>query len=307
MTVSVVIPCYNVRKYITECLSSVYKQNYDNLQVICVDNASEDGTYNTLLELQEKKYPNLVVEQEQQEGAPCARNKGLEQAEGEWVQFLDADDLLLPQKISHQIEEVAEYSRVPFVAGSYYKQDLDGTRTEVQPLEDVWKGLFTTRLGNTCANLFRTRRVREVGGWDTDLESSQEYDLMFRLLQEERNLLLDRQPHTIIRERATGQISNRDGAKRWARYVQLRVKIMEYLRQNESQIWQDDKEFFRQKLFESIRSLARYDLATAKEYLREYIPEDFVPNITQANSWRYMAMYRILGFEKTEKLKTLIV
>ncbi len=101
MLVSVVIPCYNVEDYIEECIHSAFAQTHKPIEVICIDNNSTDNTWQKLKQLQEK-YPSLLIDKELKPGAPAARNKGLALSKGEWIQFLDADDLLLPEKIEHQ-------------------------------------------------------------------------------------------------------------------------------------------------------------------------------------------------------------
>ena len=105
MLVSIVIPCYNVQEYLAECLDSIFAQSYPFLEVICIDNNSTDETYR-LLQKTKQKYPTLIIDKESMPGAPAARNKGLALAKGEWIQFLDADDLLLPAKIEHQLNMV---------------------------------------------------------------------------------------------------------------------------------------------------------------------------------------------------------
>ena len=105
MLVSVVIPCFNVEHFITECIESVVSQTHQELEIICVDNNSTDNTWETFLELK-NKYPNIFLVQEMKKGANAARNKGLDIAKGEWIQFLDADDLYLPTKLEEQVKYI---------------------------------------------------------------------------------------------------------------------------------------------------------------------------------------------------------
>jgi glycosyltransferase involved in cell wall biosynthesis len=82
MLVTIIVPCFNVKEYITECLDSVFVQTYTNIEVICIDNNSTDDTYQFLEKLKQK-YPTLLIEKETMPGAPAARNKGLALANGE--------------------------------------------------------------------------------------------------------------------------------------------------------------------------------------------------------------------------------
>src|SRR4051812_22218363 len=106
MLISVIIPAYNVEDYISSCLDSVFNQRYKNIEIICIDDGSTDKTLSVLLKYQEKFSGNFKVIQQRNLGAPLSRNNGLEAASGDFIQFLDADDLLMPEKIAHQVEMI---------------------------------------------------------------------------------------------------------------------------------------------------------------------------------------------------------
>ena len=92
--VSVIIPCYNVESYIDRCLASITVQTIgmENLELICVDDASADGTWNRLL-LWEQLYPEqvILIRQEVNRRQGAARNLGLQYASADWVSFVDAE------------------------------------------------------------------------------------------------------------------------------------------------------------------------------------------------------------------------
>ena len=121
--VSVIIPAYNVEAYIAPCLGSVLAQSYPKLEIICVDNNSTDNTLQKLEALREK-HPEIILLTEEKQGAPAARNAGLHIAKGEWIQFLDADDILLPGKISRQVS-LLENAEVGFIAGASVRVSPD--------------------------------------------------------------------------------------------------------------------------------------------------------------------------------------
>ena len=99
-TISVIIPCYNVEKYIDRCLTSLERQTVgmDSLEIICLDDKSADGTLDKLHEW-EKKYPEniCIVELPDNGRQGRARNIGLEYATCEWVAFIDSDDWVEPE------------------------------------------------------------------------------------------------------------------------------------------------------------------------------------------------------------------
>ncbi len=95
MQVSVVIPVYNVLPYLSECLDSVFSQDFASFEVICVNDGSTDGS-DTVLEQYRQAHPNLSILNQRNAGQSVARNAGLARAKGEYVFFLDSDDYLLP-------------------------------------------------------------------------------------------------------------------------------------------------------------------------------------------------------------------
>ena len=103
--ISVIIPCYNVEDYIEEAIASVMAQTYMDFELILVDNNSTDGTLR-ILERAAINSSRIRVLKEYGHGAPRARNLGLSVARGTWIQFLDADDLMLPDKLERQIKLV---------------------------------------------------------------------------------------------------------------------------------------------------------------------------------------------------------
>lgn len=91
--VSVIIPVYNVEKYLDECLQSIIAQDYMNLQIICVNDGSTDSSL-AILEEYGRKYNNIEVYTKKNGGLSSARNYGIEKAKGEYIFFLDSDDKL---------------------------------------------------------------------------------------------------------------------------------------------------------------------------------------------------------------------
>ena len=278
MLVSVIIPCYNVEAFVEECLNSVLNQSYSEIEIICIDNNSTDNTLR-IISKYAFDFPNkIIVLSEGQKGASFARNLGLYHAKGKWIQFLDADDLLSPEKIAHQVTYSLQNEQVGFIAASFFKQRINGNIEEfILEKTDPFKALFVTKLGNTCANLFLTSSVRDIGGWNTDLKSSQETDLMFRLLQNKTVVLFDNLPFTTIRERESGQISQSDPNKNWIQYIELRFAILVYLKNNCSDYFEIEKGFYYQKLFLQLKKMASFDLKRAQNLYDTYFEKDYSP------------------------------
>ena len=198
MMVSIIIPCYNSEHFVARAICSVMNQTFKDLEIILIDNNSSDNTLSVLKSYQ-NKHPDLFsVFQELTKGAPAARNLGLTKARGEWIQFLDADDELLPDKIQHQLN-VAQVAKADVVAGECLMKYDNSKTTIIRHTDtDVWRGLITSNLGITSSNLWRTTALRSVEGWDVKITSSQEYDLLFRLLKNKATVVTDNIVNTII-------------------------------------------------------------------------------------------------------------
>src|ERR1700688_2815435 len=106
--VSVLIPCYNAEKYVGETLESVFRQTWPELEVIVVDDGSTDGSAAVVRSFAR---PNLRLIQQANRGQTGALNVCCSQATGDFVQYLDADDLIDPDKIALQVERLRSAPR----------------------------------------------------------------------------------------------------------------------------------------------------------------------------------------------------
>jgi len=228
MLVSIIIPCYNVERYIEECLESVYLQTYRPIEVIAVDNNSTDNTLLHLQQVKKEKYNDLIILVEPNKGAPSARNKGLSVAKGEWIQFLDADDLLKPQKLENQIKGLGN-SNAGMIISNYLRQSFNKTN-QSNFTTDLPLNIFSNRAGITSANLWRRETLLKLKGWRVDLGSSQETELMFRLYLNSCDFMFLDDANTIIRQRESGQISQRNPINRLSTYIEVRLAFLSELK-----------------------------------------------------------------------------
>ncbi len=234
---SIVIPCYNCVSTIKRAIESVLSQRYQNYELLLIDNRSTDGTIH-ILNHYKAQYPDKVrVYHEYKRGAPAARNKGLALAKGDWIQFLDSDDELYPEKLARQIQ-LAEKSAAGIVVGNYLMAWTQGRRLRQSrraSAKDPWEGLITSALGITSSNLWRKSDLLAVKGWDEGWTSSQEYDLLFRLLKNGSEIVFDDAFHTLIHqsENSTSKSTDKKKLIQIVRNrINLRCNIKEYLNQN---------------------------------------------------------------------------
>jgi len=305
MKVSIIIPCYNVDKYIEDCFKSIEKQTFSELEVIFVNDGSIDNTVKILENLISSSTLDMRLIHQENKGAPSARNNGIKHCNGSYIQFLDADDILLPNKIKHQINIANENKFPDIIVGSYQRQNMKGDLINeriynVDGNKNLWKHLMKTDLGNTCSNLFNSAIFKDGIKWTESLKSSQEYNLMFKILKKSNKVIFDSHMNTIIRVRDSGSISQQKSDKKWERYVQLRIDIVDYLKNTNPEIINDE---IHQILFSCIRMLYPHNPTKATSYYKEYIPKKFIPRISSTTGKSYVIIYKIFGFIKTERLR----
>lgn len=230
--ISVIIPCYNCVPFIKRAINSVLNQGFQDYELILIDNRSTDGTVH-ILNYYKETYPEKVrLYHEYKRGAPAARNKGMSVSNGEWLQFLDADDELQPEKLARQAK-LAKNSDAGIIIGDYIIERGFGRQQENKhSVKDPWTGLINSCLGVTSSNLWKKSDLESVGGWNEDITSSQEYDLLFRLLKNGSQLEFDTTLSTVV-HREGNSISRSDNKRKLTKIVQnridLRYKIKAYL------------------------------------------------------------------------------
>ena len=102
--ITIIVPVYNVEKYLDECINSLINQDYKRIEIILIDDGSKDNSLKICKEF-EKKYKNIKLIEQKNSGVSIARNKGIENANGEWICFVDSDDYMEKNMISKMVEE----------------------------------------------------------------------------------------------------------------------------------------------------------------------------------------------------------
>src|SRR5262249_36168082 len=162
----ILIPCYNAERWVGQAIESALAQTWANKEVIVVDDGSTDHSLAVIRQfdglIRWESGPNL--------GGGVARNRLLELACGEWLQYLDADDYLLPSKIERQIEHsVIDPDCDVICSPTAWEHLEDGqvlcTDEEIPEPRDPWILLALWRLPQTGGALWRRSALEEVGGW----------------------------------------------------------------------------------------------------------------------------------------------
>ncbi|HEY0978059.1 MAG TPA: glycosyltransferase family 2 protein [Flavobacteriales bacterium] len=301
MRVAVVIPCFNVEAHLASALDSVLAQHHTDLDIVCVDDGSSDGT-RAVIERYCAAHPERIRGiYRSNGGASQARNVGLEQSEGDFVQFLDADDMLAPDKISAQVALLR--ADTDLVVGDFEQVMPDGMLLPALSLYDrPWMALVRTRMGTTSANLWSRRAVQRAGGWNEALASSQDYELIFRMLKNDATVVWDPHQRTRVLKRASGSISRTDVMRNWDRYIALRRSMKDHLETLDPRRYAEEIESLRQYIFMALRIVAKQDRKKAVQEYARSVGRGFVPLVGPATTEKYVLFHRLLGFANTERM-----
>jgi teichuronic acid biosynthesis glycosyltransferase TuaG len=120
--VSIITPTFNSEKYIAETIKSVQAQTYSNWEMIIIDDGSSDNTKKIIYEFQKSDTRIKFFKLAQNSGSGVARNKGIENAIGDFMTFIDADDIWFPSLIEKSIQKIEDINK-PFVFSSYRRSN----------------------------------------------------------------------------------------------------------------------------------------------------------------------------------------
>jgi teichuronic acid biosynthesis glycosyltransferase TuaG len=120
--VSIVTPTYNSEQFIAETILSVQNQSYTHWELLIVDDGSQDKTADLVKELQKNDSRIKFFQLEKNSGPAVARNTGIEQAQGQYLTFIDADDIWFPDFMANSIQTIQK-TGIPFVFSSYRRAD----------------------------------------------------------------------------------------------------------------------------------------------------------------------------------------
>jgi glycosyltransferase involved in cell wall biosynthesis len=193
--VSVVIPAYNAEATLAETLGSVLAQTFADFEVIVVDDGSSDGTPAVAAATGDGRVRVVSVENG---GVARARNRGIHEAAGEFVAFLDADDLWRPSKLERQLTRLAADPRAGMCVTAATR--INSASTELEPLpvskadaEDCCESLLLHSMVAGCVSsgLVRKGVINAAGGFNPAFSQCADWDLWLRLSRATRFAIVD--------------------------------------------------------------------------------------------------------------------
>ncbi len=180
--VSIVIPSYNHARFLEEAITSALNQSHQSAEVIVVDDGSTDDTLGVVAEFRDR----IVYLRQANQGLSVARNTGILEARGEFIQLLDADDALCPGTLDTLAEAVACRPQGAVFFASWDEIDLDGHVTahvDATHLPgDAFHALFNPiAVGPPCRYLVRRSAFARVGLFDNQFPGTEDWDMWLRM------------------------------------------------------------------------------------------------------------------------------
>lgn len=189
--VSVIIPVFNNANTLDDALSSVFAQDYDNLEVIVINDGSSDNSKDVL-----SKFSDTIRLIEQtNSGSAVARTRGIKEAKGKYIAFIDADDMWTQWKISSQVKYLEKHKDIGMVFNAWLEIHGENDRlpifsseSDLSAVDETVSGWIYTKLlleciVHTSSVLMLKRLCDEIGDFDANLKCGQDYDYWIRASQ----------------------------------------------------------------------------------------------------------------------------
>lgn len=304
MLISILIPCFNAERWIAQAIESALGQSWAEKEVIVVDDGSTDRS----LEIIKRFDGRVRWHSGSNQGGNRARNLLLCMSRGEWLQYLDADDYLLPGKLERQARFIDRGADADVVFGPVVLEHCDGTAApsreylHIPEPHDPWVLLARWWLPQTGACLWRKRAIEEVGGWNPTQPCCQEHELYLRLLMGGKKLAYCEGHGAIYRQWGDHTVCKRNIAETWKRRLEIEDRAERYLAER-SELTDARLDALNQARFEIARAMWPSDRAASIRIVDAILASQpgFAPS-SAAAAPRYRALYRWLGFDRTEAI-----
>lgn len=300
--VSILIPCYNAERWIAQAIQSALEQTYQSKEIIVVDDGSNDNSLKIIKSFGDR----ILWETGENRGGNAARNRLLELSTGEWLQYLDADDYLLPDKIEKQVQFLQQYPETDVIYSPSIIEYWDAENASQEILlipepHDPWVLLARWYLPQTNSPLWRKQSIIDVGSWKLGQPCCQEHELYLRLLIAGKQFKYFPVAGSIYRQWSESTVCKRDQSETRRQLLQIQDRIECYLKDS-GKLTQNRQTAINLARFECARLIWLTDPQWATRVITKIRQTDihFVPS-GQAAPHYYCLIYKLLGFTIAER------
>ena len=298
--VTIGIPCFNAEQWISGAIESALAQTWTEKEVIVVDDGSTDASHERVTSFGDR----VRLIQCQHRGGNHARNEILRNARGEWIQYLDADDYLEPEKIARQFTEGSDGSYADALYSPYWFERVGNPpvrwQSELNPNQDIFIQWISWQMPQTGALLWRKSALDGLGGWKQDQPCCQEHELYLRALKAGLRFTFTETPHAVYRLWSEETVCRKDPQQT----IRVRTELIDEARawlQERGEWTPGHQRAAARACFEMARTLAQNGIDKAAAYHDERNAAGLIRVEGPAAPLFYRAAYRLVGFQKAER------
>lgn len=305
--VSVIIPCFNAEKWVAEAIDSCLQQSYPEIEIIVIDDGSTDNS----LEIIKSYGDKLIWESGSNRGGNHARNRGFALSKGEYIQFLDADDYILPEKIERQVRFLEETGADVVYGDWRHRRHFPDGKNVLEDIEipgkqpDILDSLLINWWTAPASLLYTRATVIKSGGWDESLKAAQDRDFLISVVMSGAKVVYQPGCYSIYRRYGNVTVSTACKQRWWENHR----LVLEKAETNLSKSNNLSKKY-RYALARGYFDLARQVLPLNYHQYLQFIEKllALYPEFeakTKRKSYNFVQ--KILGFRVTERLTSLFV
>src|ERR1700730_1679478 len=307
MKVTIGIPVFNCETWVATAIQSALDQTWPDKEIIVVDDGSTDRSADICKSFGSR----ILFVQQSNQGGNAARNQICRLSSGDWIQFLDADDYLKPNKIRSHLDSCPGSVDADILCSATIFEDWRNGKLVSQKVDVLkegcdWVALWlTTSVPLTGGCLWRSQSLENIGGWNEQGRCNQEYELYFRALQKNLRFQVAGAPLSVHRIWSENTVSRRDKKGLVLGKTELIQRFLQWLK-SEGRWTPDYQRLAGRTYFEMARMLANEDLTLATRYYRERKREGLMQPEGPQAPWKYRLALKCLGFNPAERLASLL-
>ena len=296
--VTIGIPCFNTARWIRAAVESALAQTWPEKEIIVVDDGSTDGSHGILRGFGDA----IKVILAEHRGSNPARNEILRLAKGEWIQYLDADDFLLPEKIARQFSETNDGADCDVIYSPVWvDQNNERRASALDPKLDIYSQWLAWELPQTGGCLWRKEALEKLNGWNESMPCCQEHELYLRALKAGTRFRLAPTPNAVYRIWSDETLCRRD--------TRLVTKVKTGLI-DDMRAWMELHDLWTpvanavagRACFEMSRAMVQHDLNEADAYHQARRELGLIKPVGPAAPPSYRFVYKIAGFKSAERV-----
>jgi glycosyltransferase involved in cell wall biosynthesis len=300
--VSVIIPCYNAQKWLEEAIDCCLQQTYPNIEIIVIDDGSTDNSSEII-----KSYADKIVTYKMpHRSGNVARNKGIDLSSGKYIQFLDADDYIYPQKIARQVSFL-EANEADIVYGDWrHKYHLPNGESFLGKVEipgeqvDILESLISNWWVALASLMYSRKIVLKVGGWDENLPIVQDRAFFLSTVMAGAKVFYQPGCYSLYRRHGSSTVSTSSHNLWIETHYKINTELQEKIFQM-GKLSPSYRQAFAKAYFELARKSLPFDYSQYKIFLNKALTT--YPEFDgDSKIFIYNLMKRFIGFNLTEKL-----